>query len=349
MDVGENEKVFKNYFGDWAYSKSDFLAILSRMGCLSPELKFSQLLDKGIVFEENGLYKINYDYFKAKKELEEREKKRIAIPKTLIPTNFTMPYIARKIGEKTDVEILKSAIENKFNILLVGETGTGKTHLVYHVAKLLGRKVVRVNLDKATTPEDLIGFWQPTANGNGNGKEFKWTDGVLIDAMKNGWIFMCDEINAAPPEVLFLLNSVLDNREITLKQHQGETIKAHENFIFIGTMNPGTYEGVQDLNKALKSRFQVVLFFDYDEDIEKKLGLGYLVDFAKKIRLSYRVGEISTPISTRDLIYYHNNRILFGEETAKEILLAKFDVSERKAVEEVFDLMVKNKNGGENK
>jgi energy-coupling factor transporter ATP-binding protein EcfA2 len=345
---GESEEVFKKYFGNWSYSRSDFLALLSRMGCLSPELKFSQLLDKGVILEENGLYRINYDYFKAKRELE-KKKTTIAIPKTLIPTNFTMPYIARKIGEKTDVEILKSAIENKFNILLVGETGTGKTHLVYHVAKLLGRKVVRVNLDKATTPEDLIGFWQPTANGNGNGKEFKWTDGVLIDAMKNGWIFMCDEINAAPPEVLFLLNSVLDNREITLKQHQGETIKAHENFIFIGTMNPGTYEGVQDLNKALKSRFQVVLFFDYDEDIEKKLGLGYLVDFAKKIRLSYRVGEISTPISTRDLIYYHNNRILFGEETAKEILLAKFDVSERKAVEEVFDLMVKNKNGGENK
>jgi len=334
------QKLRKN-FGDETYSKDEVILKLENMGYTNPNATMDWFLKQNILVEEgDNKFKVNYDFFR---QVEKKEVQTTLTREKLMPTDFSIPYIPRKVGEKTDVDILKKAIENKFNILLVGETGTGKTHLVYHVAKNLGRKVVRVNLDKATTPEDLVGCWQPTANGNGNSKEFKWTDGVLIDAMKNGWIFMCDEINAAPPEVLFLLNSILDNREITLKQHLGENIKAHENFIFIATMNPSSYEGVQDLNKALKSRFQAVLFFDFDENIEKNLGLNELVEFARKVRLSYKVGELSTPISTRDLIYYHNNRILFGEETAKEILLSKFEPDERKAVKEAFEMIVKGK------
>jgi len=295
-----------------------------------------------LVCESGNKWKVNYVWFEQFKAGEKKEngKDKENIPHLISP-NFDRKYIPRRVGKKTDVEILKEAFERGLNVLLVGETGTGKTHAVYYVARLLGRKVKRVNLDKATTPEDLIGCWQPTANGNGDGREFKWVDGVLIEAMKDGYVFVCDEINAAPPEVLFLLNSVLDERKITLKQYKGEVIEAHPNFVFVATMNPSYYEGVNRLNEALRSRFQIILFYDYDERIERKLGLDErLIKFARKVREGYRLGEVSTPLSTRDLIYYHNNSILFGREVAKEILLNKFDLGERDAIKEAFELIV---------
>lgn len=251
--------------------------------------------------------------------------------------SYKSTYIPRKIGNKKDTEILKTAFKNSMNVLLVGETGTGKTHAVYNVANSIDKNVIRVNFDKSATPEDLIGEYQP----NGIAGKFVWNNGVLINAMEEGKIFVADEINAGTPEVMFYLNSILDeDKSITLKQHNGEIIKAHKDFCFVATMNPETYTGVNKMNTALLDRFDVVLFYDYDEKIEKTLGIASdLIKFAKKIRKSYSMGQVSMPISTRGLLQYVNNKKLFGDNAAKEMLCAKFPVTERSAIEEVFDLI----------
>jgi len=252
--------------------------------------------------------------------------------------SYDKKYIPRKFGDLTDVNILKTGCMTRKNILLIGETGTGKTHAVYSVAKEMGKNVIRVNFDKAATPEDLIGEYKP----NGEAGKFVWCDGVLIKAMKEGMIFMGDEINAGTPEIMFYLNSILDDdKKIIIKQHTGEEVKASENFVFIATMNPETYKGVNQLNPALLDRFDIVLFYDYDTSIEKKLGIeDKLIKFAEKVRSSYILGEVSQPVSTRGLLQYMTNKTMFGYKCAKEMLIAKFPMDEKKAIKEVFEMTV---------
>lgn len=91
---------------------------------------------------------------------------------------------------------------------------------------------------------------------------FEWVDGPLVTAMKNGDVFVLDEINLADDAIIERLNSVLEsNREITLAEKGGcesEKIIAHPNFKFVATMNPSGDFGKRELSPALRSRFTEV-------------------------------------------------------------------------------------------
>lgn len=88
---------------------------------------------------------------------------------------------------------------------------------------------------------------------------FEWQDGPLVTAMKQGDVFVLDEINLAEDAVIERLNSVLESsRSITLAEKGGldsERIIAHPNFKFLATMNPGGDFGKRELSPALRSRF----------------------------------------------------------------------------------------------
>jgi MoxR-like ATPase len=253
-----------------------------------------------------------------------------------IITEKVPKYITRTIGGMNDVAILTEACKNKHNTLIVGETGTGKTHAVKWVAKTLGLPYLRVNLDSMVTVEDLVGEFKP--NGNGG---FVWQDGVLTRFVRTGGIFVCDEINAAPPEVLFLLHGLLDDgRQIVLRQKDGEVLKAHENFWFVATMN-FDYEGTKPLNQALLDRFQVNLTYEYSDKVEKKLVTDpYLIEFAKAIRKMHAKNMIASPCSTRQLIQFEANSKLYGARVAKEILVNRFEQQDRKAIKEALEMHI---------
>ncbi len=72
---------------------------------------------------------------------------------------------------------------------------------------------------------------------------FEWQDGPLVQAMEKGGVFLIDEISLAEDSVLERLNSVLEMEQTLMLPEKGganvDTIKAHENFIIIATMNPG--------------------------------------------------------------------------------------------------------------
>jgi midasin (ATPase involved in ribosome maturation) len=91
---------------------------------------------------------------------------------------------------------------------------------------------------------------------------FEWQDGPLITAMKEGDVFVIDEINLAEDAVIERLNSVLESgRSITLAEKGGlssELITAHPNFKLLATMNPGGDFGKRELSPALRSRFTEV-------------------------------------------------------------------------------------------
>ena len=109
---------------------------------------------------------------------------------------------------------------------------------------------------------------------------FEWQDGPLVEAMKNGDIFVLDEINLAEDAVIERLNSVLESsRTLTLAEkggaddsmdeNSGVVVVAHPNFRFFATMNPGDDYGKRELSPALRSRFTEIWVpgVNSDEDI----------------------------------------------------------------------------------
>lgn len=253
-------------------------------------------------------------------------------------------YISRKIGNKTDVVILTEAFNHNVknfdnpngklkNIMIEGATGVGKTMMCRHLAYKLKLPYKRLNLNGATTTEDLVGQIIPTAD-----KGFQWVDGWVTKFMRFGGVLVLDEINMAQADILALLNSVLDDeRTLTLTQKDGEVIKAHKHFFVISTLN-ANYEGTKPLNEALKDRFSDVLIFGYERKIEEKLVSDKkILDFADKLRFAFDSGEIITPISTRSLIFFENNVRLYGESVAKELFFNRFEKAERKVVVELWN------------
>ncbi len=240
-------------------------------------------------------------------------------------------YYPRNIGETLDTVILENAVRDRQNILLIGETGTGKSHVLRLTAYRLGLPYVRVQLYDAISPEDLFGSWIPSGKGG-----FAWQDGVLTHFMRHGGMFVADELNGAKPGANFVFHSITDyERRMTLTQKDGEVIYAHPDFVFCATMNP-EYEGTKPLNKALFDRFSIVLEYDGNPGIEKMFP-PELITLKEKIDEAIRAGELEGVCSIRGLQQYMRNVELFGKDVAKEILIQKFEGIGKEAVADIME------------
>lgn len=150
-------------------------------------------------------------------------------------------------------------------VLLVGETGGGKTTICRVIAKINGQELITVNCHMHTESSDFIGGLRPIRERSEENKNklFEWMDGPLLKAMRSGQVFLADEISLADDSVLERLNSLLEpertllivEKGIDLSYTDSDTIKADEKFHFIGTMNPGGDFGKKELSPALRNRF----------------------------------------------------------------------------------------------
>ena len=241
--------------------------------------------------------------------------------------------------------MLQEAYDNNLNVLLVGETGCGKTHAVRYLSYLKKVPYMRVSLNGASLPEDLIGQYVPDTDKQYG---FKWQDGVLTRMIRYGGVFVCDEINAAPASILFVLHMLLDDeRKIVLVQkNPPEVLHAHPHFRFMATMNPpeqSIYSGVKSLNAALQDRFDIVLHFKYNKSLQKKYVSEKMVSVVERIRIMIQTGIIKTPVSIRGLKQFARNVKIFGEEAALTLFINKFSALEAKAIAEVIRMEMSRK------
>jgi len=214
------------------------------------------------------------------------------------------------------------------------------------------RPVIRVNFGKDVRYADLVGTRLPgsesdeeSANNESSsqtplsgsesdkeiiegddsskksGTKIVWEDGLLTKAVKYGYVFIADELNAAPPEATMPLHQVTeegDDAELVIRE-ESKVIVPHPQFRFVGTMNPprGGYGGVEELNDAFKSRFYAIEVDYLNAEREAELlqsrfngsnvevtdsQLTDLCELAAGLRDQYKMGDLMTPITTRELI-----------------------------------------------
>lgn len=182
------------------------------------------------------------------------------IPKGDLDPNEPKNYIITDSVKCNLKDLVRVVSLGRLPVLLQGETSVGKTSLIGYLAQLTGNKCVRVNNHEHTDLQEYVGSYtaDPTTG------KLIFREGVLVDAMRQGYWLILDELNLAPSEVLEALNRLLDdNRELFIAETQ-ETIKAHPRFLLFATQNPpgGNYGGRKLLSRAFRNRFVELHFND---------------------------------------------------------------------------------------
>ena len=180
-------------------------------------------------------------------------------------TTSLFPNVAWTYDMRRLAVLLGHAWHFKEPVLLVGETGCGKTTVVELIARLNKVQLYSLNCHNNTESSDFLGGLRPD-RGEHTKILFQWVDGPLVQAMRSGGVFLADEISLADDSVLERMNSVLEpEREVLLAEKIGqemdgmddttEKVVAMDSFKFVGTMNPGGDYGKKELSPALKNRF----------------------------------------------------------------------------------------------
>jgi hypothetical protein len=158
------------------------------------------------------------------------------------------------------LEHLALAVLRREPALLEGATSTSKTSAVQYLGAALGQPVVRVNLNAQTDTSELLGRYLPDPSATGRAA-WRWVDGRVVRAMRDGAWLVLDELNLAEPAILERLNPLVEaDPSLVLTEHDGECFgrhgtPIHPNFRVFATMNPASYGGRTALSPAFRDRF----------------------------------------------------------------------------------------------
>lgn len=201
--------------------------------------------------------------------------------------------------------IVKLATARK-NILLVGPTGCGKTHLAGQLAEALGLSFGFVSCSGGLSEGQLYGRLLPT----GDGGKFEYVPAGFSHAYENGGVFLLDELDASDENTLIAINSALANGHMCLPNRPGNPIAArHHDFVCIAAANTygsgadRRYVGRNRLDEATLDRFRIgTVDLDYDPEIESALCPDDLLrEEFQKIRENITKHRLERVMSTRTL------------------------------------------------
>ena len=200
-------------------------------------------------------------------------------------------------------------------MMFIGESGTGKTYLAKYLASSMGIGFRSMNCNEQMSMDALIGI--PAPVNSEQGVYLKWVDGMLTEAIRNGYIFLMEEATRAPDELRSACYSVTDQvgRSWSIPQASGITdadVPVHEDFWFIMTANPpgGAYTTFQ-LDPAMVSRLAVQ--FRINQPLaDERVVLSRLVK-TDTVLISPAYGEQAKYMSRDDLVnrlmkFVHDSR-----------------------------------------
>ena len=263
-----------------------------------------------------------------------------------------------KFDKDTTLAILAGFSFNK-RVLIQGYHGTGKSTHIEQVAARLNWPCVRVNLDSHISRIDLIGKDAIVLKDNKQITEFK--EGILPWSIQNPVALVFDEYDAGRPDVMFVIQRVLESdgnftlldKNKVLEQHDFFRIFATTNTVGLGDTS-GLYHGTQQINQGQMDRWNIVSTLNYlpfEKELEiilaknKKFNnkegketVASMVRVADLSRAGFMAGDISTVMSPRTVITWAENSVIFGDiaDGYRMTFLNKCDELERSTVAEYY-------------
>ena len=238
-----------------------------------------------------------------------------------------------KFDRDTTLAILSGFSFNK-RVLIQGYHGTGKSTHIEQVAARLNWPCVRVNLDSHISRIDLIGKDAIVIKDGKQITEFK--EGILPWSIQNPVALVFDEYDAGRPDVMFVINRVLESEGTFTLLDKNKVIKQNSNFRLFATTNTiglgdttGLYHGTQQINQGQMDRWNIVTtlnYLDFDKELEIVLAknknmnntkgkekISNMIKVASLTRKGFIAGDISTVMSPRTIIHWAENSEIFKD------------------------------------
>jgi cobaltochelatase CobS len=244
-------------------------------------------------------------------------------------------------------------------VMVQGYHGTGKSTHIEQIAARLNWPLVRVNLDAHVSRIDLVGKDAIVLKDGQQVTEFR--EGILPWSIQRPIALVFDEYDAGRPDVMFVIQRVLEAQGRLTLLDQNRVIRPHRYFRLFATTNTiglgdttGLYHGTQQINQGQMDRWSVVTTLNYlAQDVEVGIVLskaaGYdtaegkrtinaMVRVADMTRNAFMNGDISTVMSPRTVITWAQNAQIFGDVglAFRLTFLNKCDELERPTVAEFY-------------
>ena len=263
-----------------------------------------------------------------------------------------------KFDPNTTLAILAGFACNR-RVLIQGYHGTGKSTHIEQVAARLNWPCIRVNLDSHISRIDLIGKDAIVLKENKQITEFQ--DGILPWAYKNTVALVFDEYDAGRPDVMFVIQRILETEGKLTLLDQSRVIMPNNYFRLFATANTvglgdtsGLYHGTQQINQGQMDRWNIVSTLNYlSNDEESKIILSKVKELKNKdgkdivksmvatadlSRSGFINGDISTVMSPRTVLTWAENYLLLNdlEYSFKLSFLNRCDEMEKSIIEEYY-------------
>ena len=256
--------------------------------------------------------------------------------------------------ENTTRAIVAGFTHNR-RVLIQGLHGTGKSTHIEQVAARLNWPCIRINLDSHISRIDLIG---KDAIIIKDGKQVTaFQEGILPFALQNPIALCFDEYDAGRPDVMFVIQRILEQEGKLTLLDQGRVLTPHPCFRLFGTANTvglgdvtGLYHGTQQINQGQMDRWNILARLDYfsneteisiitkkvpklDKEIASKM-----VALATLTRQAFQNGDLSILMSPRTVISWAENSLIFDDVDTAFMLsfYNKADNSEHHTLQEFY-------------
>ena len=258
----------------------------------------------------------------------------------------------------TTLAILSGFAFNK-RVLIQGYHGTGKSTHIEQIAARLNWPCVRINLDSHVSRIDLIGKDAITLKDGKQITEFK--EGILPWAIQNSIALVFDEYDAGRPDVMFVIQRVLEADGNFTLLDKNKVIKQNKYFRLFATTNTvglgdttGLYHGTQQINQGQMDRWNIVSTLNYlslEKEMEIVLAknknlnnskgkekISNMIKVASLTRKGFIAGDISTVMSPRTVLHWVENSDIFKDNgyAFRVTFLNKCDEVEKNIISEYY-------------
>jgi cobaltochelatase CobS len=265
---------------------------------------------------------------------------------------------AYRFDRDTTLAILAGFAYNR-RVIVQGYHGTGKSTHIEQVAARLNWPCIRVNLDSHISRIDLIGKDAIVLRDGRQVTEFR--EGLLPWALQHPCALVFDEYDAGRPDVMFVIQRVLEVEGKLTLLDQNRVIRPHTAFRLFATANTiglgdttGLYHGTQQINQGQMDRWNIVATLNYlkhDDEVDIVLAkmpkldtpegrdrVSAMVRVADLTRAGFIAGDISTVMSPRTVITWAENAEIFGDVgfAFRTTFLNRCDEVERQTVAEYY-------------